>query len=562
MLQDLFDGSGHGHHLCITPVLFALDQCMGTRSMTFAFLVPLFATVLTAPSAPALLRVFRSRVSHSMARAARGRNLTGALPAPNPSLIARPDLVLPHGVPPIPRVSPGISLTSGSGLADPLERSRQVRRRIAAAYGAGAAVQAVWTTSVVVLSGGYSAVSIWLIVLGVMALPMVPTLAIVLSARPGTRFGWTIGAVLAVWALASWFSVAEVVGVLIALYAAPPIGIYLLMNARFWRAAAPLVMVVALAMATGWLAGLEVARHLAATGSAVWAWRLIGAAVGASSGLVALGAAVRGYRRGLLSDQMVFIGVWWLLVTVVQVAVLSTVEGAAALLLASGLALGLLVSRLLLNGTGSGQPPVPVRLLLLRVFGHDRRSERLMDELAQRWQPIGTIDLIAGTDLAVRSVEPDEFYAFLTGRLSREFVAGDDEIPWRLAQRSERRGPDGRFRMNQFFCHQDVWQAMLGALVHTCDAVLMDLRDFDSSRQGCLYEVQRLGSFIGRKPIVLLTNDRTDLGVVEWVFAGAQAQLPPQARAMGATLWALDARGHESAIVDSAVALLHGARPA
>jgi hypothetical protein len=44
------------------------------------------------------------------------------------------------------------------------------------------------------------------------------------------------------------------------------------------------------------------------------------------------------------------------------------------------------------------------RLLLLRVFGSADKRERLLDALDDTWRRVGRIDLIAGTDLAMRTL--------------------------------------------------------------------------------------------------------------------------------------------------------------
>ena len=67
----------------------------------------------------------------------------------------------------------------------------------------------------------------------------------------------------------------------------------------------------------------------------------------------------------------------------------------------------------------------------------------------------------------------------------------------RLARRDDRPDPDGRFRVNQFFCHRNTWKPTLDRLVASCDAVLMDLRNFDENREGCRYEIRRLGEHGG-----------------------------------------------------------------
>jgi hypothetical protein len=41
----------------------------------------------------------------------------------------------------------------------------------------------------------------------------------------------------------------------------------------------------------------------------------------------------------------------------------------------------------------------PACTLLLRVFGFERRTQRLLEELGLRWRHLGPIRLIAGTDL-------------------------------------------------------------------------------------------------------------------------------------------------------------------
>jgi hypothetical protein len=94
------------------------------------------------------------------------------------------------------------------------------------------------------------------------------------------------------------------------------------------------------------------------------------------------------------------------------------------------------VKRALMRGLPAPEAP-PVRLPLLRVFGHDSRSERLLDELTLRWRPIGTVELIAGRDLVFRNIDPQELYTFLTGGLAREFVKDDDDLALRHCSRND-----------------------------------------------------------------------------------------------------------------------------
>ena len=216
---------------------------------------------------------------------------------------------------------------------------------------------------------------------------------------------------------------------------------------------------------------------------------------------------------------MLFVDAWWALLTSVQTTVLVIMSEQVGKVLAFlGFVVYLLVSRALLHGLQTDRPPA-ARLLLLRVFGHGRRTERLLDELTQRWRPFGTVDLIAGRDLALRNIDPSEFYTFLSGRMDREFVQGPADLDQRLARRDDRPDPDGRYRVNQFFCHVDTWQLTLNRLVDESEAVLMDLRGFDEHRAGCQYEIARLAEHAGTRPIVLLVDADTNLDLAEAIFA-------------------------------------------
>ena len=66
--------------------------------------------------------------------------------------------------------------------------------------------------------------------------------------------------------------------------------------------------------------------------------------------------------------------------------------------------------------------------------------------------------MIAGPDLVESTVEPHEFLEFLGGRLSRRFVRSDADVERRLEARHSGTDPDGRYRVNEFFCYADTWQ--------------------------------------------------------------------------------------------------------
>jgi hypothetical protein len=68
--------------------------------------------------------------------------------------------------------------------------------------------------------------------------------------------------------------------------------------------------------------------------------------------------------------------------------------------------------------------------------------------------------------------------------------------------------PDGRYRVNEFFCRDGMWRETVTKLMAQSDLVAMDLRAFTSEKKGCLFE---LGTLINEVPLhrVVLLIDRT-----------------------------------------------------
>src|SRR5262249_34922916 len=73
------------------------------------------------------------------------------------------------------------------------------------------------------------------------------------------------------------------------------------------------------------------------------------------------------------------------------------------------------------------------RLLLLRVFGSSDVRERLLDGLEDTWRRVGRVDLIAGTDLAMRTLRSWTLECFLLRRLDTQFLRTDADVDQRLA---------------------------------------------------------------------------------------------------------------------------------
>ena len=115
-----------------------------------------------------------------------------------------------------------------------------------------------------------------------------------------------------------------------------------------------------------------------------------------------------------------------------------------------------------------------------------------------------------GADLAISTVAPHRFLAFLTGKLSRLFVGNEAAIFSNLRQLDSFPDADGRFRVNDFFCYADTWQSVLSALVARADAVLMDLRNFSQNNNGCVFEINELLNVVPLPRLVFVTDATTN----------------------------------------------------
>ena len=154
-----------------------------------------------------------------------------------------------------------------------------------------------------------------------------------------------------------------------------------------------------------------------------------------------------------------------------------------------------------------GRPPT---LLVLRVFQHDAQVQALFDHVIERWRLSGNTVLIAGTDLADRTLDGDDIFTFLDGGLAGRFIRSAAEIAPRLAAFDLAPDADGRYRVNECYCHDSTWQDALNVLVHASDVVLMDLRGFKAHNAGCRYELGTLARAPRALRVVVLVDAQTD----------------------------------------------------
>ena len=233
------------------------------------------------------------------------------------------------------------------------------------------------------------------------------------------------------------------------------------------------------------------------------------------------------------SDIQLVVDCWWAVVAAeVTATSLSVTHGFIGIAggVAAFLAYRLAVAAML---RGDLSPQRAPRLLLLRVFGYQARTESLFDRVAQTWRLHGPVQLIAGVDLAMRTADPGDVLALLDGRLAEAYVRTSHEVGERLARLDLRPDPDGRFRINEVYCHDTTWRTTLEALLDRTDRVLMDLRSFSAQNAGCRFELEQLVRRVPTEDIVLVCDKTTDLPLLHQILAAAWAAELRDGRARG-----------------------------
>jgi len=180
----------------------------------------------------------------------------------------------------------------------------------------------------------------------------------------------------------------------------------------------------------------------------------------------------------------------------------------------------------ILRRRGFGLTAAP-RLLVLRVFALGQRSRRLFDRLTARWRHVGSVQLIAGPDLASSTVEPHEFFDFLSRRLARRFLENAQSIDTAIAALDTRPDNDCRYRITDFFCRDSVWQTMFARLTADSDVVLMDLRGFSSGNCGCTYELTQLLNLVPLGRVAIVIDGSTDQPFLTRTIEEAAARVSP-----------------------------------
>jgi hypothetical protein len=519
-------------------------QDPGTVSLTGEpAAILLLAAILAWPISIGLLRLYRRAVLTSMDASANQRGVEPV--APETSTSSNRSAQITSG-PPIDRVS---SVTAGAAenLISTLLRAPWRPAALYAVAGfcyalvMAAASLASWKTGFLPIR--------FLVLLWIYAWPVVLAVNLVAASTRRAKLLTAVGYffVLAILgATAALRSSMFVFGSIVVLWGIinlpATVLLWAFLNRRV-RAVGPLVLTfMVLALLGSDLALAVAARDEGLLRSIAYLGSVLGlGAVGMFIGLIVLGFAAFGlvgwlalrwigarYEHKKLSDQSVTLDSMWLLYGVAQSIPL--VFGGAVWILSGLVAFAAyklvfwVGFSLLRRDTGPENSP---KLLLLRVFSLGKRSERLFDAVAKHWRHVGSMRLIAGPDLATTTIEPHEFLDFLGGKLARRFIDGPDALNQRISEMDLKPDGDGRFRVSDFFCHEDTWQMTLTRLVADSDAVLMDLRGFSQDNHGVVYEIEELINIVPLERVVFVIDQTTDEKFLRQTVEGSWDRMSP-----------------------------------
>ena len=252
----------------------------------------------------------------------------------------------------------------------------------------------------------------------------------------------------------------------------------------------------------------------------------------------ALRVLARFYENKFYSDRQLLADCLSLVVILYVFARLGETPGTAQVLIGIGFIVFCIYRTLVEIALRCAAPPLvrpaPRRLLLLRTFGFRKRTERLFDTIAERWRFHGPVLMIAGPDLAVRTINPADYIRFLSRRLRDRFVNTAGDLQRGVDTLDELPDPDGRYRVNELFCRDDTWQQALIALLDRADVVLMDLRGFSVDNRGCLYELERLVERGPAGQVFLIVDGTTDRSLLDLSIQDAWNRMDDSDRRPGA----------------------------
>lgn len=229
------------------------------------------------------------------------------------------------------------------------------------------------------------------------------------------------------------------------------------------------------------------------------------------------------YRNKAFSEPLyLFAGLWGIALLFQAMMLSHSIGGMAYWVLCAWLIIPAAVQLMKRSLQPRIQPPT---LLLLRVFRPDDAIRSLFDSVVERWRYSGNTVMIAGKDLALRTLEPNELFAFFSGHLKDRFISDDDKLSQAYQNLDMQADPDGRYRVNEFFCFDHTWKIVLAKLVDKTDCVLMDLRGYTAERHGCTHELKVLSNQSHLRKLVILHDRHTEKNTAEQLLLNSQVDI-------------------------------------
>lgn len=247
---------------------------------------------------------------------------------------------------------------------------------------------------------------------------------------------------------------------------------------------------------------------------------LMVAAIGLVAGMLLAGRMIKWvanlYEQKQLSDRQIRVGCWLIFTSIVALMLLQVDDDDSMALRPVALVIPIVTAcsfwfsfrqAASIKVTSSAQ-----RLLLLRVFSSDKRGERWLSSVERFWRHLGPVHMIAGPDLAKSSIDPYELYQFLSRNIQSIFIRSDQQVKNHLEDVDNEADPDGRYRINEFFCLDDTWESVARGLIKQSDVIVLDLRDFELTRVGTAKEIDFLSHSSAFSRTLVLVDNESEIG--------------------------------------------------
>jgi hypothetical protein len=234
------------------------------------------------------------------------------------------------------------------------------------------------------------------------------------------------------------------------------------------------------------------------------------------------------FEEKRFSDSQLVAYSWWLIFVVTFASGLLYGVSALWTLLVCGIIVALfpvLNYCFLLGARKHGEEKSAPILLLLRVFMRGSRIERFADRVVGRWRLIGPVSVISAPDIVTRTVGPADVLRLVSGRANEKFVDSQSDLERKLLNLDLRADPDGRYRVNEFWCRDNSWQAAVVRLMDRCDVIVVDVRGLAIQHTGIGFELEQLAARLPAERIVLVVDKHTDRRLIATAMANGHGAL-------------------------------------